>query len=70
MQDSFIFLPDNRKLSYISYGDTNENTVIFFHGFGSSVSSIHPDTKILDKYNVRFLAVNRPGERGFPPFRL
>ncbi|WP_286228443.1 alpha/beta hydrolase [Neobacillus mesonae] len=61
MQDSFIFLPDNRKLSYISYGDTNENTIIFFHGFGSSVSSIHPDTKILDKYNVRFLAVNRPG---------
>ncbi|KMY54586.1 hypothetical protein AC623_12185 [Bacillus sp. FJAT-27231] len=61
LQDSFTFLQDNRKLSYVSYGETNENTVIFFHGFGSSVSSIHPDTTILDKYNVRFFAVNRPG---------
>ncbi|WP_026576698.1 alpha/beta hydrolase [Bacillus sp. UNC438CL73TsuS30] len=59
--DSFIRLQDNRKLSFLSYGDTNENTVIFFHGFGSSASSIHPDTKILDKYNVRFFAINRPG---------
>ncbi|MEH7384592.1 alpha/beta hydrolase [Bacillus sp. JJ1521] len=59
--ESFIRLQDNRKLSYLSYGDTNENTVIFLHGFGSSASSIHPDTKILDKYNVRFFAINRPG---------
>ncbi|WP_066287476.1 alpha/beta hydrolase [Bacillus sp. FJAT-29937] len=62
--DSFIRLQDNRKLSYLSYGDTNENTVIFFHGFGSSASSIHPDTQILDKYNVRFFAINRPGYGG------
>jgi pimeloyl-ACP methyl ester carboxylesterase len=59
--DSFIRLKDDRKLSYIEYGDTNENTVIFFHGFGSSASSIHPDTKVLDKYDVRFYAINRPG---------
>ncbi|MFZ7942578.1 alpha/beta fold hydrolase [Neobacillus sp. 19] len=59
--DSFIQLQDNRKLSYLSYGDTNQNTVIFFHGFGSSARSIHPDTKLLDQYNVRFFAINRPG---------
>ena len=34
---------------------------IFLHGFGSSASSIHPDTKLLDKYNVRLFAINRPG---------
>lgn len=59
--ESNILLSNNRKLSYVGYGDTNENTVIFFHGFGSSVHSVHPDTKILDKYNIRFFAVNRPG---------
>lgn len=62
--ESFIQLPDNRKLSFIGYGDTNKNTVIFLHGFGSSASAIHPDTKILDKYNIRFFAVNRPGYGG------
>ncbi|RUL51094.1 alpha/beta hydrolase [Lysinibacillus antri] len=59
--ESFIVLSNNQKLSYIGYGDTNENTVIFLHGFGSSARSIHPDTKILDKYNIRFFALNRPG---------
>lgn len=59
--DSFIHLPGSRKLSYLCYGDTNENTVIFFHGFGSSASSIHPDPKVLDEYNIRFFAINRPG---------
>lgn len=59
--NSFMHLPNNRKLSYIGYGDQNENTVIFLHGFGSSVSSIHPDTEVMDKYNIRFFAVNRPG---------
>jgi pimeloyl-ACP methyl ester carboxylesterase len=59
--ESYILLSNNRKLSYIGYGDNNQNTVIFFHGFGSSVHSIHPDIKILDEYNIRFFAVNRPG---------
>lgn len=59
--ESFIRLPNNRKLSYVSYGESNEKTVIFFHGFGSSSSAIHPDTKLLDKYNIRFYAINRPG---------
>lgn len=59
--ESFIRLQGNQKLSYISYGDTNSNTIIFLHGFGSSASSIHPDTKLLDKYNVRLFAINRPG---------
>jgi pimeloyl-ACP methyl ester carboxylesterase len=59
--ESSILLPTNQKLSYIGYGDTNEHTVIFFHGFGSSVQAVHPDTNILDKYNIRFYAVNRPG---------
>ncbi|MBS4177455.1 alpha/beta hydrolase [Lederbergia citrea] len=60
-KDSYIHLRDNRKLSFKSYGDTNENTVIFFHGFGSSASAIHPDPKILEKSNIHFIAVNRPG---------
>ncbi|WP_079508854.1 alpha/beta fold hydrolase [Mesobacillus jeotgali] len=59
--ESTIPLSNKRKLSYTGYGDTNQNTVIFFHGFGSSVHAIHPDTNILDKYNIRFFAVNRPG---------
>ncbi|MHC0037678.1 alpha/beta fold hydrolase [Pseudoneobacillus sp. C159] len=59
--ESFIQLSDNQKLSYIGYGETNENTVIFLHGFGSSASSVHPDPSILDKYNIRFFAINRPG---------
>ncbi|MBS4198135.1 alpha/beta hydrolase [Bacillus sp. FJAT-49732] len=60
-KDSYIHLRDNRKLSFKSYGDKNENKVIFFHGFGSSASAIHPDTEILDKNNIHFIAVNRPG---------
>ena len=59
--ESYILLSNNRKLSYIGYGDNNQNTVIFFHGFGSSVHSIHPDIKILDENNIRFFAINRPG---------
>ncbi len=58
---SSISLSNNRKLSYTGYGDNNQNTVIFFHGFGSSAHSIHPDTNILDLHNIRFYAVNRPG---------
>ncbi|MBT2679319.1 alpha/beta hydrolase [Bacillus sp. ISL-35] len=59
--ESFFPLSNNRKLSYMGYGDNNQNTVFFFHGFGSSVHAIHPDTNILDQYNIRFFAVNRPG---------
>ncbi|MBS4196657.1 alpha/beta fold hydrolase [Lederbergia citri] len=59
--DSFIHLRDNRKLSFKSYGEKNENKVIFFHGFGSSASAIHPDIKILDQNNIHLIAVNRPG---------
>ena len=59
--ESFIPLANNRKLSYTGYGDDHQNTVIFFHGFGSSVHAIHPDTTLLDQYNIRFYAVNRPG---------
>ncbi len=59
--DSLIRLKDERTLSYREYGDTNENTVLFFHGFGSSAGAIHPDPNILDANNIRFFAVNRPG---------
>lgn len=59
--ESSIPLSNNRKLSYTGYGDSNQNTVIFFHGFGSSAHSIHPDTNILDQHSIRFYAVNRPG---------
>ncbi|MCJ8008164.1 alpha/beta fold hydrolase [Lederbergia wuyishanensis] len=60
-KDSYIHLLDNRKLSFKSYGDKNENKVIFFHGFGSSASAIHPDTTLLDRNNIHLIAVNRPG---------
>jgi pimeloyl-ACP methyl ester carboxylesterase len=59
--DSLIHLKDERKLSYREYGDTNENTVIYFHGFGSSAGAIHPDPNILDEHTIRFFAINRPG---------
>lgn len=59
--DASIYLKEKRKLSYKLYGDSNENTIIYFHGFGSSSSAIHPDISILDEYNVRFIAVDRPG---------
>jgi pimeloyl-ACP methyl ester carboxylesterase len=59
--DSLIRLKDERTLSYLEYGDTNENTVLFFHGFGSPAGAIHPDPNILDANNIRFFAVNRPG---------
>ncbi|WP_226087680.1 alpha/beta fold hydrolase [Mesobacillus sp. S13] len=59
--ESSISLSNNMKLSYTGYGDSNQNTVIFFHGFGSSVHAIHPDPTILDQHNIRFYALNRPG---------
>ncbi|WP_159888627.1 alpha/beta hydrolase [Paenibacillus puerhi] len=59
--DSLANLRDSRKVSYKIYGDENENTIIFFHGFGSSASAVHPDVNLLNKYNIRFIAVNRPG---------
>jgi pimeloyl-ACP methyl ester carboxylesterase len=54
-------LRNNRKVSYKIFGNENENTVVYFHGFGSSASTFPPDIDIFNKYHIRFIAINRSG---------
>jgi pimeloyl-ACP methyl ester carboxylesterase len=58
-----IQLPGNRTLSYMEYGPADGNPVLYFHGFPTSHQEIHlfKGAELAEKYNLRIIAVDRPG---------
>ncbi|MGM1048091.1 MAG: alpha/beta fold hydrolase [Bacillota bacterium] len=56
-------LSDQRHIGVTVYGNMNQNNdiIVFFHGFGSSGSSIHPDINILNELKLCLIAIDRPG---------
>lgn len=61
MDTETIALPDGQRLGLIAAGPKDGWPIFFFHGFGSSRLSCHPDETVPVRLNVRLIAVDRPG---------
>jgi pimeloyl-ACP methyl ester carboxylesterase len=64
-------LADGRRLAYAEYGDPAGTPVLFFHGWGDSRLTRHPDDRLTADLGVRLIAIDRPGIGGsdFKPGR-
>jgi len=57
-----ILLTDGRRLGYTEYGVPGGRPVFYFHGCpGSSLDLLMMDLSQLERYNLRIIAVDRPG---------
>ena len=56
-----IRLPDGRRLGYAEFGDPAGTPVVFFHGWGDSRLTRHPDDARTAALGVRLITVDRPG---------
>ena len=58
-----IQLRGNRILSYVEFGPADGIPVLYFHGFPGSHQEIHlfKGAELAEKYNLRLIAVDRPG---------
>ena len=60
---STFTISDNDDLGYVEYGPENGVPVFYFHGFPGSHQDIHlfKGAELADKYQLRLIAVDRPG---------
>ncbi len=56
-----VILADGRRLAYAEYGDPAGSPVLFFHGWGDSRLTRHPDDRLTGRLGVRLIAIDRPG---------
>ena len=58
-----IQLAGDRTLSYVAFGPAEGMPVLYFHGFPGSHQDVHlfNGPKLAEKYNLRLIAVDRPG---------
>lgn len=54
-------LSDGRTLGYAQYGAPGGTPVFFFHGWGASRLTRHPDDAIAARLGARLIAPDRPG---------
>jgi len=54
-------VPGAHTLGYLQSGAADGVPVFFFHGFGGSRLSAHPDGSIAERLGVRVIALDRPG---------
>lgn len=61
--DQQLKLPDGRRLGFDEHGPTNGKPLFYFHGSPSSriEASLYIDENLLERLNVRLIAVDRPG---------
>lgn len=58
--DHQMRLSDGRTLSFAEYGPIQGDTVFYMHTIVGSRKQIHPDFKLLYKYNIRMILPERP----------
>lgn len=59
---NFITLPDERKLAYAEYGDSDGHPVFYFHGSPSSrLEPLILGNKTIEQLKLRVIAADRPG---------
>jgi pimeloyl-ACP methyl ester carboxylesterase len=58
---NFITLPDGRKLAYAEFGKPDGHPVIYFHGGASSRLEPLLFEELINKFDLRFIAFDRPG---------
>lgn len=68
---NFITLPDGRKLAYAEFGQPDGHPVIYFHGGASSRLEPLLFDDLINKFGLRFIALDRPGigQSDFQPDR-
>jgi pimeloyl-ACP methyl ester carboxylesterase len=58
---NLITLPDGRKLAYAEFGQPDGHPVIYFHGGASSRLEPLLFDELINKFALRFIALDRPG---------
>jgi pimeloyl-ACP methyl ester carboxylesterase len=56
-----VVLPDGRKLGFAEYGPPAGRPVLYFHGWPSSRLEAQAVVNVLDEFNLRVIAPDRPG---------
>jgi pimeloyl-ACP methyl ester carboxylesterase len=56
-----IYVPDGRRLTYRAIGPASGHPLFFFHGWGQSRLTAHPDDTIVESMNIRLITIDRPG---------
>jgi pimeloyl-ACP methyl ester carboxylesterase len=54
-------LPSGHEIGFAQYGPALGRPVLFFHGFAGSRLQIPPSDELAYRYNLRIIAVDRPG---------
>lgn len=61
IQQREFTLCDGRRLAYCVIGPANGVPVFFFHGWGQSRLTLHPDLSMVERLGLRLITVDRPG---------
>jgi len=59
--DQTLRLRDGRRLGYAEFGLPDGKPIFFFHGWGDSRLTRHPDDSLLDAAGIHLMTVDRPG---------